>query len=78
VDLHRLDVAGAARGHLGVGRVDLLAAGVPGGDADDAGQLLERWFHAPEAATGESCSAGGRLRHDIAYMAKSKKTGYAQ
>ena len=52
-DLHRLDMPGPARRHLLVGRLVQLAPDVAGSGRQDAGDLVEIGFGAPEAAAGE-------------------------
>ena len=52
-DLHRLQVMGLAGGVLGVGGVDLAAAGEAGIDPGDARRLLEIRLGAPEATAGK-------------------------
>src|SRR5262249_4306641 len=60
-DLHRFGVAGAAVRDLFVGGVDGVPAGIAGGGADHAVDLVEIGLHAPEAAAGEGGN-GGSLR----------------
>ncbi len=60
LDLQSLVVAGASTRYFLVARIDLHAAGVAGPRADDAIDLVERRFHAPEAAAGENRN-GARL-----------------
>src|SRR5689334_15823689 len=56
-------MAGAARRNLAVGRPGFVTAGVARGRRDDAGRLVERRLHAPEAAArkrGDRHPRGGR------------------
>src|SRR5258706_5503512 len=57
--LDGLDVAGAARGDLLVGGILLAAARISRSGRQDARDLVERRFHAPEATGGEGGLGNG-------------------
>src|SRR5207302_768122 len=56
LQLDRFGMAGRAGGDLLIRRILLGAAGISDGDRDDAVELVERRFHAPETAAGEGRS----------------------